>query len=273
MIKKLGLYTVLLVVVVMMLIPFYWMVVMSSHSTTEIYHFPPPFWFGDYAGHNFTAMNESVQFLQAFFNSTLVSVLSTAAVILFCSMGGYAFAMYKFPGREWLFALLLGTMMIPFSAGIIPWFFMMSKFGWINNFLGLVIPGAANAFGIFWMRQYCQNNVPASLLEAAKIDGLSEWRIFFKIAAPILVPGMAALGVMTFVGSWNNFMQPLLLLRDPALQTLPLMLKYMVGDPVRGSDMGALMMANTLAVLPLLLAFLTASRYFISSLTAGAVKE
>ncbi len=123
------------------------------------------------------------------------------------------------------------------------------------------------------MRQFCRNNVSVSLLEAAKIDGLSEWLIFFRIVAPVLVPGMAALGIMTFLGNWNNFLTPFLLLRDPVLQTLPLMLRYMAGDPVRGTDMGALMLANTLAVLPLLIVFLTASQYFISSLTAGAVKE
>jgi len=164
-------------------------------------------------------------------------------------------------------------MMIPWTAGIIPWFFMMSKFGWINNFLALIVPGAANAFGIFWMRQYCQQNVPASLIDAAKIDGLSEWLIFFRIVAPILASGFAALAIMMIVGSWNNFMQPMLILRDNSLHTLPLMLKYMMGDPTRGTDVGALMLASTMAVLPLLAAFLSASHYFMSGLTAGAVKE
>jgi ABC-type glycerol-3-phosphate transport system permease component len=271
--KKLALYLALSIIAGIMLLPFYWMLVLSTHSTTDIYKFPPPLWFGDNLARNFKVMAASVPFLRSFLNSVVVSAASTSAVVLFCSLGGYAFAVYRFPGRRALFALLLGTMMIPFSAGIIPWFFMMSKFGWIDNFLGLIVPGAANAFGIFWMRQYCQNNVPISLLEAAKIDGLSEWLAFFKIAAPILVPGMSALGIMTFVGNWNNFMTPLLLLRDPARHTLPLMLRYMAGDPIRGTDMGALMLANALAILPLLVAFLLASRYFIASLTAGAVKE
>ena len=120
----------------------------------------------------------------------------TLLVLLFCSMGGYAFAIYMFPGRDLLFGVLIVTMMIPWTAGIIPWFFMMSRFGWINNFPALIIPNSANAFGIFWMRQYCRNNVPHSLIDAAKIDGLSEWLSFFKIIAPILVPGFAALGVV-----------------------------------------------------------------------------
>ncbi len=271
--KKNLVYLFLVLLALVMLFPFYWMIVLSTRSTTEIFRFPPPLWFGTNIASNFASMNQSVHFLQAFFNSTFVATVSMCVVIFFCSLGGYAFAMYRFPGKEILFAMLLGTMMIPYTAGIIPWFFMMSKFGWVNNYLGLIIPGAANAFGIFWMRQFCRNNVSVSLLEAAKIDGLSEWLIFFRIVAPVLVPGMAALGIMTFLGNWNNFLTPFLLLRDPVLQTLPLMLRYMAGDPVRGTDMGALMLANTLAVLPLLIVFLTASQYFISSLTAGAVKE
>jgi len=271
--KKASLYLFLLAIVFVMLLPFYWMLVLSTQPTSAIFQYPPPFWFGDNIVVNFVAVSQSVNFLQAFTNSLIVSVAYTVLVLLFCSMGGYAFAMYDFPGRETLFTILLVTMMIPWTAGIIPWFFMMSKFGWINNFLALIVPGAANAFGIFWMRQYCKQNIPASLIDAAKIDGLSEWLIFFRIIAPILASGFAALGIMMIVGSWNNFMQPMLILRDNSLHTLPLMLKYMLGDPTRGTDMGALMLASTLAILPLLIAFLSASHYFMSGLTAGAVKE
>jgi ABC-type glycerol-3-phosphate transport system permease component len=273
MVKKLFLYTFLLAIVAIMLLPFYWMLVLSTQPTAAIFQYPPPFWFADNVMANLQAVSEAVNFLQSFLNSFIVSVGYTALVLLFCSMGGYAFAMYVFPGRNGLFAALLATMMIPWTAGIIPWFFMMSSFGWINNFLALIVPGAANAFGIFWMRQYCQNNVPASLLDAARIDGVSEGTIFFRIIAPILTPGFAALGIMMFVQSWNNFMQPMLILRERTLHTLPLMLKYMLGDPTRGTDMGALMMANTLAILPLLVAFLCASHYFMAGLTSGAVKE
>lgn len=162
-------------------------------------------------------------------------------------------------------------MMIPFTAGIIPWFIMMSKFGWINTFWGLIIPYGANAFGIFWMRQYCQNNVPIALREAAKIDGCSEWLIFFKVIAPNLAPAYAALGIMQFVNSWNDFLVPLMVLRYNELMTLPLALKSMVSD--RSNDYGSIMLASTCAVLPLLIAFLSASKFFISGLTSGAVKE
>lgn len=271
--RKYALYFVLVLVAAIMVVPFYWMFVLATHATNEIFRFPPPFMFGDHLTLNFQSMMKSVDVLGCFMNSVTVSTSYTALVLLFCSMGGYAFAMYDFPGRKPLFSFLLATMMVPWMAGIIPWFVMMSKFGWINNFAALIIPGCANAFGIFWMRQYCQNNVPASLLDAARIDGCSEWLIFFRVISPVLTPAFAALGIMVFVNSWNDFMQPMLILREGSLHTLPLMLKYMLGDPTRGSDMGAMMLANTLAVMPLLIAFLAASKYFMSGLTAGAVKE
>jgi ABC-type glycerol-3-phosphate transport system permease component len=163
--------------------------------------------------------------------------------------------------------------MVPQLAGIVPWFFLISKFGWLNNYAALIIPGCANAFGIYWMRQYCVNNVPASLMEAAKIDGCSEWLIFFRVIAPILLPAFAALGIMQFVNVWNDFMIPMLVLRENDLFTLPLMLSYMRGDPSRGANVGALMLASALSVLPLLIAFLCASKFFMSGLTAGAIKE
>jgi ABC-type glycerol-3-phosphate transport system permease component len=235
--------------------------------------FPPPFWFGGAFAANFQAMNESVNLLGSFGNSLFVSVANTALVLLFCSMGGYAFAIYRFPGQKALFAILMGTMMVPAMAGIIPWFILISRLGWINNPAALIIPGCANAFGIFWMRQYCQNNVPVSLMEAAKIDGCPEWSIFFRVIAPVLLPAYAALGIMQFVNTWNDFMVPMLVLRDSARYTLPLMLSYMKGDPTRGTNVGALMMASAFSVLPLLVAFLCASKFFMSGLTAGAIKE
>ena len=272
-IAKIGLYILLIFVAIMTIIPFYWMFVLSTNSTSDIIKFPPPFFFSTHLMVNFASMSKAVNFIRAFGSSFLVSASNTILVLFFCSIGGYAFATYKFPGRDKLFALLLITMMIPDAAGIIPWFFMMSKFGWINNYLALIVPNSANAFGIFWMRQYCVNNVPTSLTDAAKIDGCNEWLIFFRVIAPILLPAFSALGIMTFVNVWNDFMSPLLILRDIKLQTLPLMLRYMLGDPQRGTDLGSMMLANTMAVLPLLLTFLLASKFFMSGLTAGAIKE
>jgi ABC-type glycerol-3-phosphate transport system permease component len=199
--KKAALYAVLGLIAVIMLLPFYWMFVLSTQPTSAIFRYPPPFWFGGNTASNFASMSQSVDVLRCFLNSCIVSLSYTVLVLLFCSMGGYAFAMYRFPGRDRLFKLLLVTMMIPWTAGIIPWFFMMSRFGLVNNYLALIMPNCANAFGIFWMRQYCQNNVPASLVDAARIDGCPESLIFFRVIAPVLLPAFAALGIMMFVNS------------------------------------------------------------------------
>lgn len=269
--KKTSLYIVLVIIALIMLIPFYMMFVMSTLATNEIFSFPPKMVFGDNLTTNFESMRQAVNFPRAFLNSSIVTFSHTFLVLFFCSIGGYSFAVYNFPGKNKLFAVLLLTMMVPQTAGIIPWFIMMSKMGWVNNYYALIIPGAANAFGIFWMRQYCVNNVPPSLIEAARIDGCSEWLIFFRVIAPILKPAYASLGIMTFVNSWNEFMQALMILRRERLYTLPLLLRSMVSD--RATDYGALMLASTCAVLPLLIFFLSASKFFMDGLTAGAVKE
>lgn len=269
--KKISLYVILIAIALIMLLPFYMMFVMSTLKTNEIYSFPPIVTFGTNLAENFKNMTEAVNLPRAFLNSCIVTFSYTILVLFFCSMGGYAFSVYDFPGKNQLFAILLGTMMIPATAGMIPWFIMMSKFGWVNDFKALIIPGCANAFGIFWMRQYCQNNVPKALMEAARIDGCSEWLIFFRVIAPILKPAYASLGIMNFVNQWNEFTQALIILRKEKMYTLPLLLRSMVSD--RGTDYGAMMLASTCVVLPLLICFLCASKFFMDGLTAGAVKE
>lgn len=269
--KKIALYAILLGIALIMLLPFYMMFVMSTLKTNEIYSFPPIVTFGSNLLANFASMNKQVDLVRAFLNSCIVTFSYTILVLFFCSIGGYAFSVYDFPGKKVLFTILLGTMMIPATAVMIPWFIMMSRLGWVNDFKALIIPGCANAFGIFWMRQYCQNNIPKALMEAARIDGCSEWTIFFRVIAPILKPAYASLGIMQFVNQWNEFTQALIILRKEKMFTLPLLLRSMVSD--RGTDYGAMMLASTCAVLPLLVCFLCASKFFMDGLTAGAVKE
>jgi ABC-type glycerol-3-phosphate transport system permease component len=269
--QKISLYVVLSILVFIMIMPFYMMFIMSTLPTNKIFSYPPVLWFGSNLAANFASMNNLVNIPRAFLNSSIVTISNTVLVLLFCSMGGYAFAVHNFPFKKQLFGVLLGTMMIPATAGIIPWFYLMSKFGWLNSFQALIIPGAANAFGIFWMRQYCLRNIPVSILDAARIDGCSEWTVFFRVVTPIIAPAYASLGIMQFVNVWNDFIQPMMILRRIPMQTLPVMLRTMVGD--RGTDYGAMMLASTCVVLPLLVVFLLASKFFMSGLTAGAIKE
>jgi ABC-type glycerol-3-phosphate transport system permease component len=269
--KKGTLYIILILLAFTMIMPFYMMFIYATLPTNKIFSYPPVIWFGSNIQSNLRVMNRIVNILQSYLNSIIVTVSNTVLVLLFCSMGGYAFAMHNFRFKRQLFGILLVTMMIPWTAGIVPWFYLMSKFGWLNDFKALIIPSAANAFGIFWMRQYCSRNVPQSILDAARIDGCSEWTLFFHVVTPVILPAYASLGIMQFVNVWNDFVAPMMILRRKATHTLPIMLKTMVGD--RGTDYGALMLASTCAVLPLLIVFLMASKFFMSGLTAGAIKE
>ncbi|HQY90619.1 carbohydrate ABC transporter permease [Caldilinea sp.] len=253
--------------------PFYWMFVLATQSTQQIFSWPPQFAPGDSLLSNYENMFTIIPFWRNFMNSVFVGVTHTAMALLFCSMGGYAFAMYRFPGRNWLFALLLATMMIPWMAGIVPWFILISKWlHWINRYEALIIPGAASAFGIFWMRQYVQESIPTELLDAARIDGCHEFSIFFRIVAPLLTPAFAALGIMIFIGNWNAFLGPLLVIQEKTMYTLPVALSLLRQDPRRGFDAGVLMLGTSLATLPMLIVFLMATRRFMAGLTIGAIK-
>ena len=253
--------------------PFFWMFVLSTQSTQQIFSWPPQFTPGTSLLANYENMVAIIPFWRNFANSVFVGVTHTTLALLFCSMGGFAFAMYRFPGRSWLFGAMLATMMIPWMAGIVPWFILISKWlHWINRYEALIIPGIASAFGIFWMRQYIQESVPGELLDAARIDGCHEFMIFFRIVAPLLIPAFAALGIMIFVGNWNAFLAPLLVMQEKEMYTLPVALSLLRQDPRRGFDAGVVMLGATMATLPILIVFLMATRRFMAGLTIGAVK-
>lgn len=267
-----GGYLFLIAGAVISFLPFYWMLILATHSSKTIFQFPPPFLPSTNLLANYQNMLKTIPFWLNFWNSTVVALAMTALTLLFASMGGYAFAMYKFPGREKLFSLMLATMMVPFLVQVIPWFIIISRLAWLNQLKALIIPGAVSAFGIFWMRQYISANVPHELLDAARIDGCHEFTIFFRVVAPLLSPAFGALGIMTFMGSWNNFFYPMLVLKKIEIMTLPLALQFLRGDPYRGGDYGVLMFGTAAVMLPILIVFWAASRRFISGLTAGAVK-
>lgn len=269
---KTVLYTVLIIGGLLSAFPFYWMLILASHTMKSIIQYPPPFLPGSNLMINYANMLMVIPFWRNFLNSMLVASSTTALTLLFCSMGGYAFAMHRFPGKRFLFGLMLGTMMVPSLVMLIPWFIIISRLEWVNNLKALIIPGAVSAFGIFWMRQYISANINSELLDAARVDGCSEVMIFFRVVAPLLKPAYGALGIMTFMSSWNAFFYPLLVLKKADSATLPLALQILRGDPYRGGDYGVLMFGTALAMLPILLAFWAASRQFISGLTAGAIK-
>jgi multiple sugar transport system permease protein len=255
---------------VVMLLPFYFMFVFASHSRTEIFNLPPPLFFGDSFMANLDILTTKIPFWRSLGWSLYVGLASTALTLLFCSMGGYAFAMFDFRFKQPLFTLVMGTMLLPSFLGMIPSFMIMDAFGWIDQPRALYIPGAASAFGIFLMRQFISASIPREIVEAARMDGCGEFRIYWSIVLPLLGPGLGVLGLVTFIASWNNFVGALVVLRTADMYTLPLALRSMQ-SPVN-TEWGAMMAGAAIATLPLLAVFTFASRRLISGLTTGAVK-
>jgi multiple sugar transport system permease protein len=263
-------YLIIALGAVLTIAPFYFMFVFATHSRTEIFQLPPPTWFGNNLETNYQSLMERVPFWRNLWNSLYLAVITTATTLFFCTLAGYAFAMYAFKGRDVLFGLLLATMLVPGTLNIVPFALIMQALGWIDTPRALWIPGMASAFGIFLMRQYIGSAIPRELVEAARIDGATEFGIFRKIIVPLTGPAMATLGLVTFVQSWNGFLGPLIIFRSAETYTAPLALRTLQG--IANTDWGALMCGVALTVVPLLILFAIASRQLIEGLTAGATK-
>jgi multiple sugar transport system permease protein len=253
-----------------MLAPFYFMFVFATHSRTEIFSLPPPMFFGNDLLNNLAILTKKIAFWRNLGWSVYVALASTLLTLLFCSMGGYAFAMFDFRFKKTLFALVMGTMLLPSFMNMIPTFMIMDMLGWIDQPRALYIPGAASAFGIFLMRQFVTSAIPRELIEAARMDGCGELGIYWRIVLPLLKPALGTLGLITFIASWNNFIGPLIVMRSPDMYTLPLALRSLQ-SPV-DTEWGALMAGSAIATLPLIVLFVLSSRQLISGLTAGAIK-
>lgn len=271
--KVLGnsvLYLILLVGVVITAFPFFWMFVLATLSRGEIYSFPPPMWFGDNMLENYKNLLSFVPFFRNIWNSLYIAVAATTTTLFFCSLAAYGFAMYDFKGKEKLFGVMLGTMMIPGVLSTIPWFIMMRMFNWVNQPRALYVGGMASAFGIFLLRQYMESAIPRDLMDAGRIDGAGEFEMYWRVVLPLTTPGLGALGMVTFIGSWNNFMGALIILKERSTYTVPIALRSLQG--MISTDYGAVMFGTALGVLPILIVFLVASQQIIAGLTAGAIK-
>ncbi|GLS91753.1 sugar ABC transporter permease [Psychromonas marina] len=256
---------------VIMLAPFYFMFVFSSHSNSGILSIPPPILFGDFLVENF---NTLIDFLPYFWHnislSLFVAVVVTILNLLFCSLAGYAFAMFDFKGKNFLFVGIMATMLLPPFLGMIPTAMIMSQIGWMNDPKALIIPAACGAMGIFMMRQFIASAIPKELVEAARMDGCKEFKIYYRIIVPLITPAFGTLGLITFIGTWNNFMGPLVVMNDMKMFTVPLALRALQGTGQ--VPWGAVAVGAAIAVLPLIFLFMMASRRLIDGLTAGAVK-
>ncbi len=246
------------------------MVSTSLKPADEIFAIPPIIISANSSLKAYAYLQEQYNILGIVKNTFVIAFSATILRLFFCALGGYGFAKFKFPGQGALFAFLLGTMVIPGAVTLVPIYIIMRDLKWIDTFWPLIIPGAANAFGIFFMRQYIMS-VSNELMDAARIDGAGEFTIFWRIILPIIAPGLTSLGLIFFMGSWNDFIGPLIYLKSPEHFTLPLIIRSLIG-PVGRTVYDVQMAASVISLIPLLIIFLIFQRRFVEGITAGAIK-
>lgn len=253
-------------------LPFVWMVLGSFKSTGELFRSPPPLWPQRWLLQNYIDLFEQTLFVRWYGNSLLVASLQTFAVLFFSSLAGFGFGKYDFRGRDLLFNILIASMIVPFGVILIPLFIMTSRMGLLNNFAMLIVPFMAPAFGIFMMKQF-MSSIPSELLDSARIDGAQEIGIYFRIVLPLLRPALGALAVFTFLGAWNSFLWPLVVMRGMSRYTLPVGMSTLValGTSAR-TEYGMILAGSTLVSVPVITVFVVMQRQFVAGLTLGSVK-
>jgi cellobiose transport system permease protein len=252
------------------LFPFYWMFVMATQPSAAYNSIPPTLLPGGKLVENFQKVLDTIPFFQAMWNTVLLCTVVTVAVLLISSLAGFAFAKFQFPGKNFLFILILLTMVIPPQLGLIPQYYLISQLGWLDSLLGAGILFLLNPLGIFLMRQYISESVPDELMEAAKLDGCSNFRIYWSIVIPIIKPAFATLGIIVFTLVWGEFLWQFTVLRDPSSYTLQVALASL--NNAFRVDFGMLLSGVFWATVPLIIIFLIFNKWFISSITEGSVK-
>jgi multiple sugar transport system permease protein len=263
------LHSLLLVGGLIVCVPLFWMVSTSFKTPDQVFTVPIEWIPRQLHWQNYVEAWNTAPFARYFANSIYISFVTTALNLLFCSLAGYGFAKYEFPFKNFLFIVVLATMMIPFQVVIIPLFVLMRDFGWLNSYNALIIPGMMSAFGIFFMRQFIQT-IPNDLLEAARMDGASEFRIYWNVIVPLSGAPLAALAVFTFLESWNSLLWPLVVINKDELR--PIALGLTEFQNVHGTDYTLVAAASSLLIIPMLLLFLGAQRYFVQGITLSGLK-
>lgn len=263
-------YLVLIVISILSIFPFYWMFVIGSNHTSAINKFPPAFIPGADFFKNAQNVFINIDFFKAIMNSLITSTVITVAVLFFCSLAGFAFAKLEFKGKKGLFVFIIATMMVPAQLGIIPSYMIMAKLGWIDSLNAVIVPAVVNAFGVFWMRQYIGATIPNELLDAGRIDGCSNFKLYYAVVLPSVRPAIATLGLITFMNVWNDFLWPLVVLKDRSVHTIQIALRTLNGAYYQ--DFAMILAGTFMATLPILIVFLMFSKQFIAGLTEGSVK-
>lgn len=251
------------------LLPLFWMLSASIMSTGESTTFPPHLVPHAPTLRHYRELFVRLDLGRAFFSSAVIALVVTFLSVLFSSMSGYAFAKLRFPGRERMFGILLIALIVPPQVGMLPLFLLMKQLHLVNTYWGAIIPSVVTVFGIFLIRQFMLS-VPQELLEAARIDGASEWRIYWSIVLPLARPILATLATFMFMSMWNDFMWPLIVLSDQSHYTLPVAIANLTGEHVL--DVELMMASSVLTILPVLIVFIVLQRYYVAGIMAGSVK-
>ncbi|CDQ38011.1 MULTISPECIES: carbohydrate ABC transporter permease [Virgibacillus] len=270
MVRQILLYSLLIIGVIVTIGPLYWTIVGATNPSGETLRIPPNFVPGTHLIDNLQNLLASVDIWQSLINSIIITVIYTLLAGFISTAAGFAFAKYTFKGKEAIFLMFLISMMVPYQALVIPQFELFANLGLLDTYSAIILPQLAYPFAIFLMRQNMQS-IPDSLIEAARIDGASEFYIFIKIGLPTMVPAIAAVSIFLFTHQWNNFLWPLIALISEEKYTLPVALATIAGQ--RSIDYGQLMLGAVISILPIFLMFLFLQRYFISGIIGGAVKE
>ena len=264
------LYAVLTLGFVAVVTPFVWMILGSFKGEGELLRVPPTWWPETPTLDNYRELFDKESFLRYFVNSTLVAVCVTAGNLIFCSMVGYALAKLTFRGKKLVFALVMGTLLIPGMVTFVPLFVLVANLGLVDSYPGLILPFLVTPFGVFLMRQFIVG-LPDDLLDAGRVDGASELRIFRQIILPLCGPALATLGILTFLGSWNNFLWPLVVAQTQDYYTLPVALAlFSTGQNV--TNYGILLAGATVVVVPIVIVFLIFQRRFIEGIATTGIK-
>ena len=268
-VARLVTHLCVLVGVLLSLFPFYWMLAMSTNTTADIFASPPKLTFGPHFVENVQNVLSNIDLVGAFVNTLIVAGALAILVMLFDSLAAFAFAKYDFPGKNVLFVILLATFLVPGSLSLVPSFVLMSAFGWIGDLRALIIPGAANAFGIFLLRQFFLA-IPSELADAARVDGANPWHIYRHIYLPLAKPALATLAIFTFMWSWNDLIDPIIYLRD--IESLPLTAGLSLFQGQYVGRWPLLMAGALISVLPMVLLFVIAQRHFVRGIAMTGIK-
>jgi multiple sugar transport system permease protein len=271
-IKLILSYTILSIGALSMIFPFLWMLLTSFMSTNQIFSYPPKVIPEPFLWTNYVDVFQKIPLFRYFLNSMVVSVGTVIGQIFTCSLAAYAFARLNFKHKNVIFFIFLATMMIPPQVNIVPLFFIMREFHWIDTYWALIIPGIFGGFGIFLLRQWFMG-FPKELEEAARIDGCNPLTTFIYIAMPLALPAIVTLGIFSFITSWNSFMWPLIVTNSDLMKTLPVGLAAFKGSFRETTEWAQLMAASIISVIPVIIVFILGQKYFIKGIMMGAVKE